>query len=102
VETSFVVSAEVIALGGEAWKSGSLIPQREIRTVEWRGNVVPCIRGGQCAPWICVETWFLVPAKGNALGIVAWKMFLVYAEGKALGVLAWKLVLCIQGRQCAW
>ena len=86
----FLISAEGNLFGGVAWKRVSLYPRRVIRSVEWRGNVFPCIRGGQCAPWICVETWFLVSAKGNALGIVVWKVFLVSAEGKALGVLAWK------------
>ena len=41
VETWFVVSAEG---NGMAWKRGSLYPRRAMRSVEWRGNVVPAFR----------------------------------------------------------
>ena len=63
VETWFVVSAEG---NGMAWKRDSLYPWRAMRSVEWRGNVVPCIRGGQCVQWSGVETWFL-PSDGKCV-----------------------------------
>jgi len=46
METWLLVSAEGNALGGEAWKRGSLYQRRPIPSVKWRGNVVPCTLGG--------------------------------------------------------
>jgi len=47
------------AIGGVVWKRISLYSQKAMRSVVWRGNVFPCIRGGQCARCCSVETWFL-------------------------------------------
>jgi len=41
-------------------KRNALYPRTAMRSVEWRGNVVHCIRGRQCVRWNGVETWFLV------------------------------------------
>jgi len=41
VDTCFLVSAEDNALCGVAWKRGYLYPLKAMRSVEWRGNVVP-------------------------------------------------------------
>jgi hypothetical protein len=73
VETWSVVSAEGNAFGGMAWKRGSLYLQRAMRSVEWCGNVVRCIRGGKWVRWSDAETWFVVSAEGKAFGGMAWK-----------------------------
>ena len=108
VETCFLVTAKGNAHSGVEWKRVSLYPRRAMRSVEWRGNVLPCIRGGHCARWSGVETWFSVTAEGNAQGGVAWKLgsfirggqcsrwrdvencFLLSTEGNAFGGVAWK------------
>jgi len=90
VETCSFLSAEGNAFGGVAWKRVSLYPRRAIRSVEWRRNVFPCIRGGQCARCRSVETCFLVSAEGNVLGGVAWKRGPLYPRRAMRSGVAWK------------
>jgi hypothetical protein len=61
-------------------KRNALYPRRAMRSVEWRGTVVPCIRGGQCGQWSRVETWFVVSAEGNGM---AWKRGSLYPRSGA-------------------
>jgi len=63
-----------------------------MRSVEWRGNVVHCIRGGQYFQWNGVETWFVLSAEGNALGGMAWKRGSFYPRRA--------MVRCIRAGQC--
>jgi len=95
VETWFLVSAEGNAFGGVAWKRGSLYPRRAMSSVEWRGNVVRCIRGGQCLRWSGVETWFVVSAEGNEFGGVAWKRGSLYPRSAAVRRQMRKMRWCV-------
>jgi len=100
VETCSLLSAEGNAFGGLAGKRVSLYPRRAIHSVEWRGNVFPCIRGGQCSRWRSVETCFLVYAEGNVLCGVAWKRGPLYPR-RAMRSGEWRrnVVPCIRGGQ---
>ena len=101
VKTCFLVSVEGNALGGVAWKHGSLYPRKTMRTVEWRVNVFPCIRGVQCVRWIDVETRFPVSAEGNSLCGVSSKRVSLYPR-RAMGTEEWRgnVFSCTRGRQC--
>jgi len=73
-----------------------------MRSVDWRGNVLPCINGGQIARWSGMETWFLASAEGNALGGVAWSRVSLYPRKAMLSVDCRGNVLpCISGGQFA-
>jgi len=84
METWFLVSVEIKALGGVVWKRGSFYPRRE------------------CVRWSDVKTCFLVCAEGNAFGGVAWKRVYLYPQ-KAMRSVKWlvNVVPFIRGGQCA-
>jgi len=71
-----------------------------VRSVEWRENVVPCIRGGECLRWSGVETWFVVSAEGNEFGGVAWKRGSLNPR-RGMPSVEWRgnVVRCIRGGQ---
>ena len=103
VERWFLLFAEGNALSEFAWKRVSLYPRWTKLSVDWHGNVVPCIRGGQCSPWIGVKTCFPVSVKGNALGVLAWKLGSLYPR-RAMRSVEWRgnVVPCIRGGHCSW
>ena len=116
--TWFLVSEEGNDLRAVTWKRVCLIPRRAMRTVEWRGNVLSCIRGRQCVRWSVVVTWFLEIAEDNVLVGVAWRRVSLYPRKtmrtvvackrgsfhtrKAIRSVVWRgnVFPCTRGRQC--
>jgi len=46
--------------------------EEAMRSVVWRENLFPYIRGGHCAGWSGMETFILLSSEGNAFDGVAW------------------------------
>jgi len=63
VETYFLGSAKGNAQGVVAWKRGSFCKRRAIRSVKWRGIVVPFLSGGQCARGMAWKHVLLYPRR---------------------------------------
>ena len=84
-------------------KCNALYPRRAMRSVEWRGNVVRCIRGRQCVRWNGVETWFLASVgrclrRAHAYSQMAQKRNALYLR-RAMRSVEWRgnVVPCIRG-----
>ena len=73
-----------------------------MRSLVWCGNVFPCTSGRQCARWCGLETYFLVSAEGNALGVVAWKRG-SFSTRRAIRPFEWRRIVVpfLCGGQCA-
>jgi len=100
VETCFLVPSEGNEFGEMAWIRGSLYPLRAMRSVVWRGNVFPFLRGAQYDRLNGMESWFLFYAEGNALGGVVWKRVPFYPR-RAIRSVEWRgnVFQCTLGRQ---
>jgi len=74
-----------------------------MRSVEWRRNIVPCMRERQCAPWSGVETCLFLSAECNALRGVTWKRGSLHPR-RVMSSVEWRVTEfpCIRGELGAW